>query len=128
MPDPNTSERGWGMGVTRFVTAISTAVAAMVLLGSIADVRILSQQSPLITAHMQDTNQKLSSIEGELANQNKAVAALLKDYTSREQLQRELDKLNDKIRVLQVQQAVIQQMLKVEQSRDTPAGGNDGTS
>jgi negative regulator of sigma E activity len=116
------------MGVTRFVTAISTAVAAMVLLGSIADVRILSQQSPLITVHMQDTNLKLSAIEGELANQNQAMAALLKDYTSREQLQRELDKLNDKIRVLQVQQAVIQQMLKVEQSRDTPAGGNDGTS
>lgn len=114
MSEANTSERGWGMGVTRFVTAISTAVAAMVLLGSIADVRVLSQQSPLITAHMQDTNQKLSAIEGELASQNKAMAALLKDYTSREQLQQELDKLNEKIRSLQVQQAVIQQMLKVK--------------
>lgn len=112
MPDDTTEERAWGAGVIRAITAISSTVAASVLVGFIAVVQNLSEQAPLIASHMQLTNQKLSAIETEQVSQSRSMAALLKDYTSREQLQRELDKLNDKIRSLQVRQAVIEQMLR----------------
>lgn len=117
MPDPSTEERAWGNALARAVTAISSTIAASVLVGFIAVVQNLSEQAPLITAHMQVTNQKLTAIEYEQVEQSKAMAALLKDYTSREQLQRELDKLNEKINELQRRQALIEQRLQGLRSR-----------
>jgi predicted PurR-regulated permease PerM len=106
--------------LARVVTAVSTTIAAVILTGFISGVQDLVKQAPVLTAHMVATNQKLSSIEAEQAAAKLALTDLLKDYTSREQLQKELEKLNEKIRTLQVQQALIEQLLN---GRRRPAKG-----
>jgi adenylosuccinate lyase len=122
MPTPaNIEERRAGYSrLARVVTAVSTTVAAVILTGFISGVQDLVKQAPVLTAHMVATNQKLSSIEAEQVAAKMALTDLLKDYTSREQLQKELEKLNEKIRTLQVQQALIEQLLN---SRRRPAKG-----
>jgi hypothetical protein len=117
----NLEERRAGYSrLARVVTAVSTTVAAVILTGFISGVQDLVKQAPVLSAHMVATNQKLSSIEAEQVAAKLALTDLLKDYTSREQLQKELEKLNEKIRTLQVQQALIEQLLN---SRRRPAKG-----
>lgn len=117
----NLEERRAGYSrLARVVTAVSTTVAAVILTGFISGVQDLVKQAPVLSAHMVATNQKLSSIEAEQVAAKIALTDLLKDYTSREQLQKELEKLNEKIRTLQVQQALIEQLLN---SRRRPAKG-----
>jgi adenylosuccinate lyase len=117
----NLEERRAGYSrLARVVTAVSTTVAAVILTGFISGVQDLVNQAPVLSAHMVATNQKLSSIEAEQVAAKLALTDLLKDYTSREQLQKELEKLNEKIRTLQVQQALIEQLLN---SRRRPAKG-----
>jgi len=117
----NIEERRAGYSrLARVVTAVSTTIAAVILTGFISGVQDLVKQAPVLSAHMLATNQKLSSIEAEQVAAKIALTDLLKDYTSREQLQKELEKLNEKIRTLQVQQALIEQLLN---SRRRPAKG-----
>lgn len=117
----NLEERRAGYSrLARVVTAVSTTIAAVILTGFISGVQDLVKQAPVLSAHMLATNQKLSSIEAEQVAAKIALTDLLKDYTSREQLQKELEKLNEKIRTLQVQQALIEQLLN---SRRRPAKG-----
>lgn len=117
MPDHPTDDRAWGAGFSRFVTAVSSSVAAMVLVWSMTAVKTLSEQAPLVAEHMIRTTQTLSAMEAEQSNQSRSLAALLRDYTSKEQLQLELSKLDEKIRTLQLQQALLQQRIKADQSR-----------
>ena len=113
MPDAEGNQaKPWYEGFARSITAISSTIAATVLVGFIGVVRDLSNQAPLIAAHMQTTNQELLSIKNEQRQQSNAMATLLSDYTPREFLRVELEKVEAKIRDLQVQQAVLQDRLK----------------
>jgi predicted PurR-regulated permease PerM len=111
--------------LARIVTAVAATLATAILFGFLSNVQELVKQVP---THMAATNQKLSSIEAEQAALKVAIATLLKDYTSREQLQVELEKLNEKIRALQVKQAVIEMMLKSPNSGEVRQGGKYGQS
>lgn len=113
MPDAEDKPgKSWFEGFARSITAVSSTVAATVLVGFIGVVRDLSNQAPLITAHMQTTNQELAVIKSEQRQQSTAMATLLSDYTPRDFLRVELEKIEAKIRDLQVQQAVLQDRLK----------------
>lgn len=110
MPTPTLEERRAGYSrLARIVTAVCATLATAILFGFLSSVQELVKQGPVLAAHMVATNQKLTAIETEQATSRLVMASLLKDYTSREQLQTELDKLNEKIRILQVQQAVREQ-------------------
>lgn len=121
MSSPTLEERRAGYSrLARIVTAACAALATAILFGFLSSVQELVKQGPVLAAHMVATNQKLTAIEAEQATSRLVMASLLKDYTSREQLQTELDKLNDKIRILQVQQAVREQ---TERTRGTSGRG-----
>lgn len=121
MSSPTLEERRAGYSrLARIVTAACAALATAILFGFLSSVQELVKQGPVLAAHMVATNQKLTAIEAEQATSRLVMASLLKDYTSREQLQTELDKLNDKIRILQVQQAVREQ---TERTRGSSARG-----
>lgn len=109
MPTTIEERRAGYSRLARIVTAVAATLATAILFGFLSSVQELVKQGPVLAAHMVATNQKLTAIEAEQANSRLIMASLLKDYTSREQLQAELDKLNEKIRVLQVQQAVREQ-------------------
>lgn len=98
--------------LARIVTAVCSALGVAILAGFLSSVQDMVKQAPMLAAHMATTNQKLAAIETEQASIKMEITTLTKDYTSREQLQSELEKLNEKIRSLQVQQAVIEMMLK----------------
>lgn len=114
--------------LARVVTAVCSALCVAILVGFLSSIQDLVKQAPMLSAHMATTNQKLDAIENEQASTKIAIAALTKDYTSREQLQGELEKLNDKIRALQVQQAVIEMILKSGKTGSTRPGGGYGQS
>ena len=117
MPGQTRTNRASAAGFMNGIIAVSTTVAAAMLLSFFGVVKDLAEQAPLITQHMQVTNTKLASIEQEQIVQSKAMAALLKDYTSREELQKELEKVSSEIRNLQLRQAVIEQILKTVEAR-----------
>jgi hypothetical protein len=122
MPTTIEERRAGYSRLARIVTAVAATLATAILFGFLSSVQELVKQGPVLAAHMVATNQKLTAIEGEQANSRLIMASLLKDYTSREQLQAELDKLNEKIRVLQVQQAVREQT-EYRRDRANPARG-----
>lgn len=124
-----TEERRAGYGrLARVVTAVCSALGVAILAGFLSSVQDLVKQAPMLAAHMATTNQKLEAIENEQSLTKLAIASLTKDYTSREQLQAELEKLNDKIRALQVQQAVIEMILKNGKTGVNRPGGGYGQS
>lgn len=122
MPTTIEERRAGYSRLARIVTAVAATLATAILFGFLSSVQELVKQGPVLAAHMVATNQKLTAIEAEQANSRLIMASLLKDYTSREQLQAELDKLNEKIRVLQVQQAVREQT-EYGRNRGNPARG-----
>lgn len=123
----NLEERRAGYSrLARIVTAVCATLATAILFGFLSSVQDLVKQGPMLAAHMASTNQKLSSIELELASSKMAIASLTKDYTSREQLQGELEKINEKIRAMQVQQAVLEMILKTDKTGSDRRGGSDG--
>jgi len=125
----NLEERRAGYSrLARVVTAVCSALGVAILAGFLSSVQDLVKQAPMLAAHMAATNQKLASIEAEQASAKLAIASLTKDYTSREQLQGELEKLNEKIRALQVQQAVIEMILKSGKTGAVRQGGGYGQS
>jgi predicted Zn-dependent peptidase len=128
MPTTIEERRAGYSRLARIVTAVSATLATAILFGFLSSVQDLVKQGPVLAAHMAATNQKLSAIENEQASAKMAIASLLKDYTSREQLQGELEKLNEKIRALQVQQAVIEMILKSGKTGTIRQGGNYGQS
>lgn len=93
------------------VTAVSTTVAAALLLGTIGTIKDLAIQAPLITSHMAATSNELMVIKDKQVEQSVLLATLAKDYTSRDNLRAELEKLEAKIRDLHVQQALLRQRL-----------------
>lgn len=125
MPTTLEERRAGYSRLARTVTAISAALATAILFSFLTSVQDLVKQVP---AHMASTNQKLSVIEAEQAALKIQIATLLKDYISREQLQMELEKLNEKVRALQVKQAVIELMFKSGGTGVTRQGGSDGRS
>jgi hypothetical protein len=88
------------------ITAVSTTVAATLLLGFLGTVKDIAIQAPLIESHMKTTSAELSSIKDKQIEQSLVLAALAKDYASRDSLRQEIEKLDSKIRELQLQQAV----------------------
>jgi 2-oxo-4-hydroxy-4-carboxy--5-ureidoimidazoline (OHCU) decarboxylase len=114
--------------LARVVTAVCSALCVAILVGFLSSIQDLVKQAPTLALHMATTNQKLEAIENEQAQAKLAIASLTKDYTSREQLQSELEKLNDKIRALQVQQAVIEMILKSGKAGTSRPGGGYGQS
>lgn len=114
--------------LARMVTAVCSALAVAILAGFLSGVQDLVKQAPMLAAHMATTNQKLEAIENEQASTKMAIASLTKDYTSREQLQGELEKLNEKIRALQLKQAVIEMILKSNKAGTAGQGGGYGQS
>lgn len=94
------------------ITAVSTTVAATLLVGFLGTFKDLAAQAPLISAHMEDTNRKLVIIEEKQQQQGLILASLNKDYTSRDSMLVAMEKIEDKIRALQLQQAVIQSRLE----------------
>lgn len=89
------------------VTAVSTTVAATLLLGFLGTVKDIAAQAPLIEAHMKQTSAELLSIKDKQVEHSLVLATMAKDYTSRENLRVEIDKLDSKIRELQMQQAAM---------------------
>jgi hypothetical protein len=128
MPTTIEERRAGYSRLARIVTAVSATLATAILFGFLSSVQDLVKQGPILAAHMVATNQKLSAIEAEQAAAKMAIGSLTKDYTSREQLQGELEKLNEKIRALQVQQAVIEMILKSGKTGTTRQGGGYGQS
>lgn len=88
------------------ITAVSTTVAATLLLGFLGTVKDIATQAPLIEAHMKTTSAELTTIKDKQVEQSLVLAALAKDYASRDSLRQEIEKLDSKIRELQLQQAV----------------------
>lgn len=99
------------------VTAVSTTVAATLLLGFLSTVKDIAAQAPLIEAHMKATSQELISIRDKQIEHSLVLAALAKDYASRESLRVEIEKLDGKIRELQLQQAVVVKTLDGRKGR-----------
>jgi hypothetical protein len=91
------------------ITAVSTTVAATLLVGFFGSFKDMAVQAPVIAAHMVVTSSKLAQIEGKQTDQSMLLAGLVKDYTSREVLRMELEKLEAKVRELQMQQALLNQ-------------------
>lgn len=114
--------------LARVITAVCSALLVAILAGFLSSIQDMVKQAPMLALHMATTNQKLEAIENEQAQAKLAIASLTKDYTSREQLQSELEKLNDKIRSLQVQQAVIEMILKSGKTGSSRPGGGYGQS
>lgn len=94
------------------VSAVSTTVAATLLLGFLGTVKDMAAQQPLIASHMQTTSEKLATIEGRQGETSLVLAGMVKDYTPRDVLRAEIDKVEAKIRDLQVQQALLRQAIE----------------
>lgn len=104
------------------VTAVSTTIAATLLLGFIGTVKDLVYQAPLISAQLQQAGEKLNAIEVLQDSQSLAISSLTNSAPTRDMLQREVEKLDDKIRALQVQQALLLQRIDQEVERYHPNG------
>lgn len=104
------------------VTAVSTTIAATLLLGFIGTVKDLVYQAPLISSQLQQAGEKLNAIEVLQDSQSLAISNLTSSAPTRDMLQREVEKLDDKIRALQVQQALLLQRIDQEIERYHPDG------
>lgn len=96
------------------ITAISTTVAATLLLGFIGTFKDLAAQAPLTAATLQAASADLVVIKEKQAEHTLLLATMAKDYTSRDALRAEIDKVEGKIRALELQQAVLEQRLKTQ--------------
>lgn len=103
---------GNGSSWINSITAVSTTVAATLLVGFLGTFKDMAAQAPLITAHMQTTSAKLVEIESKQTDMSLLLAGMTKDYASQAMLRAEMDKVEARIRELQVQQAVLRQMLE----------------
>ena len=104
--------QGTGSNLLGAITAVSTTVAATLLLGFLGIVKDFAVRAPLIEAHMKSTSEELVLIKDKQGEHSLVLATLVKDYTSRDNLRVELDKLDAKIRELQMNQVVIQKQLE----------------
>ena len=94
------------------ITAVSTTVAATLLLGFLGTFKDLAAQAPLVQAYMQTTKEELAQLKSSTANQSMVLAAMAKDYPSRDYIQAEAEKTAARLQKIELQQALLQQQLE----------------
>jgi hypothetical protein len=94
------------------VTAVSTTVAATLLLGFLGTFKDLAAQAPLIQSYMQTTKEELSQLKTNQTSQSLLLAAMAKDYPSRDAIQAEFEKTANRLQQVELQQALLRQQLE----------------